>query len=77
MKPNGQDPSERGRQVRQASIAMTIPMVMAAGPLVGWGLGWAARRYLGAPNWVMLVGVVVGLAAGIRQTILLIRQLER
>jgi F0F1-type ATP synthase assembly protein I len=76
MKPNGEGSSERGRQIRQASIALTIPMVMAAGPLVGWGLAWAARRWLNAPDWFTPIAIGLGLAAGIRQTIQLIRRLE-
>jgi F0F1-type ATP synthase assembly protein I len=76
MDNKGGDDSERGRQIRQASVALTIPMMMAAGPLVGFGLGWAAGRYLGAPGWVTPICIAVGFAAGVRQTIRLIRQLE-
>jgi len=69
--------SGRARQLRQASIALSIPTMMAAGPLVGCGLGWAAQRYLNAPEWAMPVCIALGLAAGIRQTIKLIRRLDR
>ena len=76
MRGNGEDPKERGRRIRQASIALTIPMVMVSGPLVGWGLAWAAQRFLGAPGWTTPIGIVIGFLAGIRQTIQLIRRLE-
>ncbi len=69
--------SERGRQLRQISIAMSIPTVMAAGPLVGWGLGWAAIRYLHAPEWIEPVCMALGFAAGVRETIRIVRRLDK
>lgn len=58
-------------------MAMTIPAMMAAGPLVGWGLAHLAQRYLGAPEWTTAVGILLGLAAGMRQVMLVIRNLNR
>lgn len=58
-------------------VGLSIPAVMLAGPLVGGGLAWAAQRYLGAPGWAFPAGLLIGFAAGIRQTFHLIRQLER
>ena len=76
MKPLRESSSEQGRQLRQISIALTIPMVMAAGPLVGFGLAWAAQRWLGAPGWTKFVGIALGTAAGIRQLMQLLKRMQ-
>ena len=71
------DRSERGREFRQLSLGLTIPALMVAGPLVGWALAWAAQTYLGAPQWTSAIGIAVGLAAGVRQVIHVIRDMNR
>lgn len=63
--------------MRQVSLAMGIPALLAAGPLVGWALAWVAQRHLGAPEWTTPVGIALGLAAAVRQIIVIIRDLNR
>lgn len=76
-KPPERPSSERARQMRQVSLAMMIPGLMAAGPIVGWGLAYLAQRFLGAPEWTTPIGIALGLAAGVRQVIRVIRDLNR
>jgi len=38
----------------------------AGGVLVGTGLGWAADKFFDIAPWGMLVGVILGFAAGLR-----------
>ncbi len=41
---------------------------LAANVLVGWLMGWAAQRYLGAPSpWGLAGGVVLGSVSGFYQ----------
>ncbi len=68
--------SEYGSAMRQVGTALSIPGLLLAGPLVGYGLGWAAKTYLGAPIWITIVGLVFGLASGIRESILVIKKLS-
>lgn len=63
--------------MRQMGLALSIPGLLLSGPLVGYGLGWLAMRYLGWPAWVAGVGLILGLVSGIRESILVIKKLSR
>lgn len=63
-----------GKLVRQIGIATTIPMILAAGPLVGYWIGqWVDRRF-GSEPWGVVILALLGLAAGIKQVVHVIRQ---
>lgn len=68
--------SEYGSALRQVGAALSIPGLLLAGPLVGYGLGWAAKTYLGAPRWVTMVCLVLGLISGIRESIIVIKRIS-
>ena len=62
------------RNVRQAGLLTTIPVVLLVGPALGYYVGtWADRRWSSGP-WGMGVGIVVGLLASARVTVDLIQQ---
>ena len=55
---------------------MMIPGLMVAGPLVGYGVGWFIRRMTGWGNWIEILMTVMGLVAGIREVIRVIRKIS-
>lgn len=67
-------------QWRSASLALTIPTMLAAGPLVGYFLGWGATRLFSLTDpWdsrARIVGVLVGTVAGIHETVKIIRRIS-
>ena len=65
-----------GMTIRGAGPAVMIPGLLLGGPLVGLALGWLAEHYLGCPSWSRLVGLLIGIAAGIRETVIIIKRLE-
>jgi F0F1-type ATP synthase assembly protein I len=68
---------EYGSLLRQTGTALAIPGLLLAGPLVGFGLGWCIKTYLGGPGWSPGVGLIVGLISGIRESIIVIKKLSR
>ena len=42
----------------------SIGMTMAAATMIGLGAGYYADRWLGTSPWLMLVGLLFGIAAG-------------
>jgi F0F1-type ATP synthase assembly protein I len=62
--------------MRQVGVALSIPGLLLAGPLVGYGLGWAAKTYLGTPKWVTMVCLLLGLISGIRESIIVIKKIS-
>jgi len=65
------------RQIRVAMMAVVLPFVMAVGPVVGYiGGGWIGERVGQGPSG-RLIGLVAGFAAGIYQTVMIIRRILR
>ena len=67
-------------QWRQAGLALSIPTLMVSGPLVGYFLGYGLVAWLdiGDP-WgkvIKVVGLILGVVAGARETIRLIRKIS-
>lgn len=60
-----------------ASLALSIPGLFLAGPLVGYALGWAAHTRLGWPNWWLGVGALIGLASGAYESYVILQRLSR
>jgi hypothetical protein len=55
----------------------SLPFTLGVAPVIGWWLGRLADRRLGT-DWVFqVVGLVLGLAAAVRETYLLIRRVQR
>lgn len=73
--------SSSDRQWRQASLALSLPMMMLAGPIVGYFLAVGLIQWLDiGPDWAgrtKIIGVLLGTMAGIRETINVIRKLTK
>lgn len=69
--------SELARLLRQTGVAMTIPFLLLAAPVVGLLAGRWLDAKLGTAPWGKVIGVALGLMAGGRETYLLIRRLSR
>jgi F0F1-type ATP synthase assembly protein I len=76
--PSGSEPpGSRQSAYAQAGMAMLIPSLMVAGPLVGYAVGYFIRRGTGWGRWVEIVMALLGLAAGIRESVIVIRKISR
>lgn len=63
-----------GKFIRQIGLVTTIPMIFAAGPLVGFWIGsWIDGR-LGSDPWGKIVVSLLGFVAGLKQVIEIIRR---
>jgi len=60
-----------------ASLALSIPGLFIAGPLVGYALGWALNNYLGWPDWWLGVGTLLGLVSGSYESYVILKRLSR
>lgn len=62
-----------GKLVRQVGAVTTIPMLLVAGLIVGFWIGsWIDNKYSSDP-WAKTILALLGFAAGIKQSIGIIR----
>ncbi|MBC7987381.1 MAG: AtpZ/AtpI family protein [Sphingomonadaceae bacterium] len=47
-------------------LGFRIGIELVVGVAIGTGGGWALDRWLGTAPWLMIVGLIVGFAAGLR-----------
>ncbi len=64
-----------GQSVRAEGIALTIPMVMISFPLAAAFIGKYLADKFEMP-WITFVAIVIGLLAGIRECIQLVKKLN-
>jgi uncharacterized protein YqgC (DUF456 family) len=64
------------RMIRSAGILTMIPTLMIVGPLIGFFVGrWIETRT--GIGWAIPVSIMVGLAAGFRETYRIIRRVGK
>lgn len=56
---------------------LSAPTILVVYPLVGFGLGYAAVRFLHWPEWVPVLTLVMGLAQGMREVYRLGKRIEK
>ena len=71
--PNVPTNEEAGRRARDIGAYTIIPMMLLAGPAIGYLLGLGAERVLGGKPWPSLAGMLWGLAAAFRQVYLILK----
>jgi ATP synthase protein I len=70
-------PSDKYKQARQLGLLTTIPMILAVAPLIGYYAGrWLDGRFGTAP-WISMILLLIGLVAGVRETILILKKAAR
>ena len=72
--PGLRQQEEAGRRARDIGAYTIIPMMMFAGPAIGYLVGLGAERLFGAKPWLSLAGMLWGLFAAFRQIYLLLKR---
>ena len=62
--------------LRQAGIVMSIPMMLGAGPVIGYVIGYLLDQQFGT-GWLYILMAFVGFAAGVNEAIRVIKIIER
>ncbi len=60
--------------MRKVGSLLSIPLTLGLSPIVGCAIGWGLDHFLGTRPTFMLIGLLAGFAAGIRETWILIRR---
>jgi ATP synthase protein I len=56
--------NDRDETNRKAGLAYTAAFSLFAAVVSGLGLGWLLDRWLGTSPWLLVAGLVLGIAAG-------------
>jgi ATP synthase protein I len=58
---------ENRKRARLMGVFITLPLVLAISPLLGWWIGRWLDTYFGTAPYLMIVSLLLGLAAGVRE----------
>jgi len=61
-----------GKNVKDIGSFTLIPMLMLAGPIVGYGLGYLLEKQWGGAPWTGVIGLLLGVAASFRQIFIIL-----
>ena len=65
---------KNNRFIRQVGLLTTIPVMLLSGPLIGFLIGDYIDKRFGTTPWFMVLCLMLGIVASIRQTINIIRK---
>jgi len=60
--------------VKRVGTLITVPLILGLSPVVGCAIGWALDRVFGTKPLFTVLLLVIGFAAGIRETWDLVRR---
>ena len=60
-------------RIKVAGLLSLIPIVLAAGPLIGYVSGYYLIKLFNFPHYTLVVCAIIGLIAAARETIKIIR----
>jgi ATP synthase protein I len=70
------NPSDKYKRTKQLGLLSVIPAILAVAPLIGFFMGsWIDRRF-GTDPVFKLIFLALGFAAGVRETITLIKRAQ-
>jgi F0F1-type ATP synthase assembly protein I len=72
FRPGPRIDEKKTRQARDIGMYTIIPMMMVAGPAIGYLLGLFIQKTFGGEPWPVVVGALFGLAAAFRQIYLML-----
>lgn len=64
------------QDMHKASLALAIPGLLFAGPIVGWLLGEWLQRLTGWGDWMVFAGILLGIFSGGYETWRIIRRIS-
>ena len=70
------DPSDKYKRAKQLGLLSVIPALLAVAPLVGFFMGTWIDRWFGTEPVFKLIFLALGFAAGMRETITLIKRAQ-
>jgi F0F1-type ATP synthase assembly protein I len=74
--PEPREPQDPYSGLRRGGLLLAIPTLLIVSPMVGFFLGNMMDRWLKTPPWFGILGLVLGFAAGGRETYLIYRRYQ-
>ena len=77
--PESRNPkkAKKRSELRQIGLLGTIPMMLAAGPLIGFFIGRWLDSKLGTEPYLFIVMLALGFAASVKETVKIIKEANR
>lgn len=75
--PSEKERRERFQSLRQVGLLTSIPMLLLISPLIGYGFGTLADRWLHSRPWGSTIGLILGMVAGVREVVRIVRRVGK
>lgn len=76
MANQDQDPEERYRSARTIGMGIMVPGMLFGCVLAGCVLGYLGDIWLDTSPWLLLLGLVLGSVAGVREMLKLLKKMR-
>ncbi len=71
-----QDPNDRSNATRNMAMGVMIPGMLFGCVLIGCIMGFFADKWFGSAPWGLLIGLVLGSVAGVREMLKLLKKIQ-
>ena len=73
----GRDPEDEGSTARTIGMGVMVPTTLAACVLVGCFVGYLVDKWLGSSPWGLVVGLILGAVAGVREMLKILKKIQK
>ena len=73
----GKDPEKESNTARNVGMGVMVPTTLAACVIVGCFLGNLIDGWLNSSPWGVVIGLIVGSLAGVREMMKLLKKMNR
>lgn len=73
----GNNPEKESNKARNIGMGVMVPTTLAACVIVGCFLGYWADNWLNSSPWGVVIGLIVGSLAGVREMLKILKKINK
>lgn len=73
----GRNPEKESNNARNIGMGVMVPTTLAACVIVGCFLGYTADKWFNSSPWGVVIGLIIGSVAGVREMMKLLNKMNK